>query len=340
MAPSAESASLLVRYQAYTRRQVHAIFSPHTPYTPQAGVWGLQGIVSLKETGDTIFFVTYGQKQGTHTFQEAITEDGVLTWQSQPTQKLHHPAIQRLIHHNETRHHIHLFLRGDKRQSSYFYLGTLAYLWHDPTREDPVFFRWQIQDWSPPPDLIASLALPATDRSAPPVSTIQLEQIEPPAGVARSASSAPTFLPHRRQQVDFTQRQQQNQALGDWGEDLMAAWERQQLTDAGLSDLASQVRVLRHTDNTAPFDILSFFPDGRPKYIEVKTTTGGPQTPFYLSARELSFCQEHPDSYLLYRVCRVNRALGKAQWMVFHSLTAQCTFTPTQYQVHLSLPES
>jgi hypothetical protein len=33
----------------YNRRDVNGIFSPNTIFTPQAGTWGLDGIVSIPE---------------------------------------------------------------------------------------------------------------------------------------------------------------------------------------------------------------------------------------------------------------------------------------------------
>jgi hypothetical protein len=42
----------LEKYTDYSRRMVHALFSPQTKFTPQAGTWGLQGIVNLYQVGD------------------------------------------------------------------------------------------------------------------------------------------------------------------------------------------------------------------------------------------------------------------------------------------------
>ena len=52
----------------------------------------------------------------------------------------------------------------------------------------------------------------------------------------------------------------------------------------------------------AGFDIHSFFPDGRPKFVEVKTTTGPKDTDFLISANEVAFSATHPDNYELCRV--------------------------------------
>ena len=62
----------------YSREDVHSIFSAHTEFTRQSGSWGLHGIVKVPNRDkDYVFFVTYGQEQGGHEFDEGITNDGV-----------------------------------------------------------------------------------------------------------------------------------------------------------------------------------------------------------------------------------------------------------------------
>ena len=92
----------LRRYDEYSRQEVHGIFSPDTNFTPQSGTWGIQGVVPIADRpGDFAFFVTFGKTQGAHTFDEGITEDGVLSWQSQPQQTLTDPRVLQWTHHNE-----------------------------------------------------------------------------------------------------------------------------------------------------------------------------------------------------------------------------------------------
>ena len=144
----------LIRYQQYTRQDVHDIFSPDTVFTPQAGTWGLQGIVQIPgRAADFVFFVTFGQKQAHHVFDEGITTDGVLTWQSQPSQRLLDRQIQQFINHNEDVNSIYLFLRTAQGKD-YAYLGKLKYLAHDREREQPVHFQWQILDWNIPREIL------------------------------------------------------------------------------------------------------------------------------------------------------------------------------------------
>ena len=102
----------LVLYEEYSREDIHGIFSPDTNFTPQAGTWGLQGVVPIPDRpGDYAFFVTFGQTLGEHTFDEGITHDGVLSWQSQPQQTLIDRRVQQWIHHDEFINNIYLFLR-------------------------------------------------------------------------------------------------------------------------------------------------------------------------------------------------------------------------------------
>ena len=91
----------LVRYEKYSRKDIHDVFSPDTNFTPQTGSWGLHGIIRVPGTQhDYIFLVTYGKKQSGHEFDENIDENGILTWQSQPSQTLNESRIIDFINHD------------------------------------------------------------------------------------------------------------------------------------------------------------------------------------------------------------------------------------------------
>ena len=125
----------------YSREDIHAVFSPETKFTPSAGTWGLHGIIPIpNRENDFVFIVTYGQSVGMHTFDEGITTDGVLSWQSQPSNKLSDLRISKLINHDEINDNIYLFLR-EEEGLDYEYLGKLKYLSHDKEREMPVYFQ-------------------------------------------------------------------------------------------------------------------------------------------------------------------------------------------------------
>ena len=149
----------LILYSDYSREDVHDIFSPHTRFSPGSGTWGLQGIVEIPDKqGDFVFFVTFGQQQAGHIFDEWITEDGVISWQSQPSQSVNDRSIQQLIHHNEKINSIHLFLRT-QRSLKYTYLGKLRCLVYDAKRDKPVYIYWQLLNWPIPSDVLNRINL-------------------------------------------------------------------------------------------------------------------------------------------------------------------------------------
>ena len=163
-----------------------------------------------------VFFVTFGQIIGDHTFDEWITEDGFLSWQSQPRQKLLSPVIQQLIRLNHPADAIHLFLRTQKRDL-YRYYGRLSYEKHDPRKERPVYFLWRLLDWNRQlvqeteiaPFIVPSsyaVAWPQTDQTqqiASPESVLKTETpISDPKGAA--AQDPPVVTPGvcTREQAD------------------------------------------------------------------------------------------------------------------------------------------
>src|SRR5438067_9308544 len=103
-------------FEDFDRREVHDIFDPDSSFTPQSGCWGLWGILKIPEREqDYVFFVTFGQQQSGHVFQEGIDTNGILTWQSQPKQRLVDKKIQGFIAHDYLKNNIYLLLRTQDR---------------------------------------------------------------------------------------------------------------------------------------------------------------------------------------------------------------------------------
>jgi len=149
----------IILHKEYSRKEVHDIFSPDTRFTQSSGSWGLHGIIKIQnQPGDFVFFVSFGQHQAGHTFDEWITEEGIISWQSQPRQSFEDRRIQQFLHHDEWKNAIHLFLRT-RRSINYTYLGKLKYVTHNPTREKPVYIYWQLMDWPIPGDVLSRINL-------------------------------------------------------------------------------------------------------------------------------------------------------------------------------------
>jgi hypothetical protein len=329
----------LLLYSDYTRQQVHDIFAPHTPFTPQAGTWGLQGIVAIpKRPGDFVFFVTFGQQQGQHVFDEGITEEGVLSWQSQPKQSLTDRQIQQLIQHDELSNTIYLFLRTH-RNLPYTYLGTLQYLSHDSEREYPVWFQWQILDWHLPTEVCQRMGLvlqPVVYHTTTTRSDIRpgtLYETPPPSPSLRQGQTTTTFRAHK--DADYAADEARNRALGLAGELLVLQYEQVSLHKQGCPDLADKVRHVSYIEGDgAGYDILSYAADGTEKYIEVKTTTGGADSAFYMTRHEVAFAEQHSSNYYVYRVYEFDQAGNAGKFYVRRgAIEVAFRLTAVQYRV-------
>ena len=48
---------VLIRYEKYSRKDIHDIFSPSTKFIQGAGSWGLQGIIRVPGTEHDYIFL-------------------------------------------------------------------------------------------------------------------------------------------------------------------------------------------------------------------------------------------------------------------------------------------
>ena len=138
----------LLLNETYSRLDVMNILRPDIDdYKSGSGYWGISGIIRVhKDKDNFVFFVTFGRTISNHKFDENIDEDGVLNWQSQPSQSLDSEIIKKFIQHDPTVNNIFLFIRLNKK-SKYTYAGKLNYLSHLKDIERPVYFKWQLLDW-------------------------------------------------------------------------------------------------------------------------------------------------------------------------------------------------
>jgi uncharacterized protein DUF3883/uncharacterized protein DUF3427 len=334
--------SKLIPYTDYSRSEVHGIFAPDTDFTPQAGTWGLQGIVQIPgRDGDLVFFVTFGQRQANHIFDEGVTTEGVLTWQSQPKQRLSDRQIQQFINHNEDVNSIYLFLRTSA-QRKYTYLGKLKYLAHDKEREQPVYFQWQILDWNIPESILKDigLTLELVSRTSPPLISINgpgLVKTTPPQIAPTGVGTPLETKLFRARKIDYVRESARDKRIGRAGELLVLDYERQALLSDGLPELAEKVRHVAEVEGDgAGYDIESYGSDGTRKYIEVKTTTGDQSGEFYVTANELQFSRQHSDTFYLYRVYHYDEQNDRGKFFaVKGSLENNFALFPVQFRVKL-----
>ena len=114
--------------------------------------------------------------------------------------------------------------------------------------------------------------------------------------------------------INYLQMEALNRSLGDAGEALVMEFERARLLRKGKDHLARSVeQVSKTVGDHAGFDIRSYEVSGRDRFIEVKTTRYGKQTPFYISAGEVRFSEANAHAYHLYRLFEFRQTPGLFQ---------------------------
>ena len=331
----------LIRFNKYSRKDIHDLFSPDTEFYPGAGSWGAQGMIRVPNTlHDYIFLVTYGRKIAGHEFDEKIDSNGVLTWQSKPSEGLNDTRVKDYINHDDLKNNIYLFLRTSGNED-YSYMGKLAYVEHDNQREHPVYFKWQILDWDVneaekyiDDTIISHSELDSTDSFDSKKFNITLSEIElSNKRIERKGKSTTEF---KNRNYDFEGNALKNTKLGNAGEDVVVSYEKEYLNSIGRKDLAE--RVMKTSDfagNSESFDILSFDRDGNKKYIEVKTTTGGIDNIFHISENEVLFSEEFSENYYLYRLYNFSKKEMHSDMVIMKGALNRKQLSPTNYVCRL-----
>lgn len=126
----------------------------------------------------------------------------------------------------------------------------------------------------------------------------------PPVGASRKPSKDEAARTPVK--VDYAKRDEQNRQLGYSGEEFVFELEKRRLV--GNPDALKRIRwVSRDEGDGAGYDIASVGPDGKDKYIEVKTTNGGIRTTFFLTETECAAAKRYGSKYRLYRVFNFGR---------------------------------
>ncbi|MBT2571127.1 DUF3427 domain-containing protein [Planococcus sp. ISL-110] len=308
-------------FNQYNREQVRNIFDPLGNYRSGSGTWGIHGIVKVPHrVKDFVFFVTYGQSQSGHAFEEEVTDEGVLTWQSQPRSRLNDDIIQTLINHDYTVDNIFLFLRTrrmnphTKKSEPFTYMGKIAYITHDIEREAPVYFKWQLLEW---PEISSEVLERMRLETTPTIRWTEgesglLRETSPPLQeeFTQGEITVEFQAPHRGFATNYAQKQK----IGELGELLALKHYKEQLIANGRDDLAKKTRhVSKVIGDGLGYDIETFDSHGNVLYVEVKTTTGGKNIPFYLYTSELNYSKQCPESYMLVRIYNYDEQNNKGE---------------------------
>lgn len=129
---------------------------------------------------------------------------------------------------------------------------------------------------------------------------------------------------------DYLEREARNISLGKAGEEFVLNFEHFRLYELGQKKLAEMVEHASITRGDGlGYDIRSFEPDGRERYIEVKTTSFAKETPFFISRGEIQFAKDHEAQFHLYRLYEFRKS--PKLFDLVGSVEKHCAVNPVSY---------
>jgi hypothetical protein len=164
------------------------------------------------------------------------------------------------------------------------------------------------------------------------------------AGILTRAEAAPVFAEFKypplkervhvagktRTRTNYLAMEANNSSLGLAGEKFILEFERERLQSLDRSKFADRIEHTSLSEGDgAGFDIRSFEMDGSDRFIEVKTTAYGKQTPFFVSRNEVAVSEARQERYHLYRLFRFRA--DPRFYMMKGSIEECCFLSPLQY---------
>lgn len=136
-------------------------------------------------------------------------------------------------------------------------------------------------------------------------------------------------------QRDYLARESRNASLGLAGEEFVTQYEHWRLNQLGKAALADRVEHVSKTKGDGlGYDVLSFDVNGRERFIEVKTTAFGKETPFFVTRNELDFSRDVNDQFTLCRLFEFRQA--PRLFSLRGAIDQHCALDPVTYRASFS----
>lgn len=179
----------------------------------------------------------------------------------------------------------------------------------------------------------AEVQRPAAEIRVPDDAEVWVPAPVPASSGIQQPIAAYRVAPENRRPVaarDYLAQEARNRSLGAAGEHFVLELEARRLHAAGKRSLADRVEHVAATKGDGlGYDIYSFEEDGRERLIEVKTTSFGKLTPFFVTRNELRRSEADAPSFHLYRVFEFRR---KPRLFRLHgAINGHCLLVPVSY---------
>lgn len=139
--------------------------------------------------------------------------------------------------------------------------------------------------------------------------------------------------------IDWKKARDRNNEIGDQGEEFVLEFEIDRLVEALSIERTKAIQNVQHLSRLQGdglgYDIFSINDDGSPRYIEVKTTSGDFNQPFFMSENERKFFEVYGDFAFIYRVYNFNKDArhGDVRIISSNELFSEFTFDTITWKV-------
>lgn len=134
--------------------------------------------------------------------------------------------------------------------------------------------------------------------------------------------------------IDYAKKDEFFHNIGADGEIWVLNYEKKRLLDMNVRFDVEHTSVYK--GDGLGYDILSVEDDGKtPRYIEVKTTTGGIEQPLYFTKTELERSIHDKEHYYIYRVLNFKSADSMADLIILKGSLAELNAVPLTYKASL-----
>jgi hypothetical protein len=181
---------------------------------------------------------------------------------------------------------------------------------------------------------VAAAAAVDAPAAVAPIDVFQAVEAKAPKISKKTAEPqfTPTFRAVKR---DYLEREAINRSLGLAGEEFVVRFEQWRLQKAGQSKLAGRVEhVSVSRGDGLGYDVLSFEENGHERFIEVKTTSFGKETPFFVSRGEIALSDKAQGQFRLYRL--YNFRTAPKFFSLSGPLSLQCKLDAVTYKASFS----
>lgn len=121
--------------------------------------------------------------------------------------------------------------------------------------------------------------------------------------------------------------------IGALGELLVLQYEQERLKSIGVNK--EPEHKSKSEGDGLGYDILSYDEKGKEIFIEVKTTSNGANTPFYITKNELQKSKDTKDRYFLYRLYDFDESNNKALYYEYKGDLTKLCIDPILYEVKI-----